>query len=323
MSFVFDIKFTMYFNTNINWIEASMVVDGELAEAVADVFSRYVSGGVVIESTAISSNTDGEGEPTGPVRVCGYLPVDISLDDNRHELERALWYVGRISTLPPVQYKPIQSTNWVETWKEHYEPIPIGEQLIVVPAWLDPAPDDRIHIKIDPGMAFGTGTHPSTILCLGALEKRINQVGPPSCGIDIGCGSGILSIAAIKLGVEFVLGVDIDPMAIKYARENAAINQVTSLLELEVGSVRDILRGKYSISQAPLIFANILAPVIIGLFDEGLDELLFPGGCLILSGILEEQSSEILTIANAHGLKLNQHYQIDDWVAFCFENPEV
>ena len=149
-------------------------------------------------------------------------------------------------------------------------------------------------------------------------------IGPqiPSSGIDIGCGSGILSIAAIKFGVENVLGVDIDPQAIKSAKKNANINQVSSHLELVVGSVRDILNGDYSITNAPLIFANILAPVIIRLFNEGLDELITPGGYLILSGILEEQSSEILTTSTTNGLKLIHRYQIDDWVAYCFKKPE-
>jgi ribosomal protein L11 methyltransferase len=177
------------------------------------------------------------------------------------------------------------------------------------------SPDpNRIAIKIDPGMAFGTGTHPTTQLCLELMEKeRVTR--HPSLVIDIGCGSGILSIAALKLGTSFALGVDIDADSILNARENANTNQIGDELILSVGSVQEVLAGRFPFRKAPLVVANILAPVIIRLFDAGLTELIEEGGVIILSGILQEQAQNVIEAAQAKGLKLNRQKQMGDWVA--------
>lgn len=197
------------------WMEVSLTVDGELAEAVAEVMARYIPDGVAIESTAIIPDLEGEGQPGGPLRVCGYLPIDERLEETRRRLEEGLWYLGRIRPLPAAEYKPIQEINWVEAWKQHYQPIPIGRRLIIVPAWIELPTQERIPIRIDPGMAFGTGTHPTTQLCLELLEEYLR---PGEAIIDMGCGSCILAIAAIKLGASQALGVDIDLQAIPNAR---------------------------------------------------------------------------------------------------------
>lgn len=295
-----------------------MLVDGELAEAVAEVMARYIPDGVVIETTAIAPDDEGEGYPTGPLRVCGYLPNNDNLQRTKRQLEEALWYLSRISPLPQAQYKPIQQQNWMESWKEHYHPIPIGEKLLIVPAWIELPSEDRAIVKIDPGMAFGTGTHPTTQLCLALAEKWMPQVvspGNPIAIIDIGCGSGILSIAAIKLGATHALGVDIDPEAIAAAQVNAQTNDVLNSIELGIGSIEEIQAGAFCIQSAPFVFANILAPVIIRLLNQGLGALVALNGILILSGILEEQASSVLTAAQEHGFTLLEKTQIKDWVA--------
>jgi len=133
--------------------------------------------------------------------------------------------------------------------------------------------------------------------------------------IDVGCGSGILSIAAIKLGAKSALGVDIDPGSIKNARENAELNHVGEELILDVGSVQEILDGKFAFNKAPLVVANILAPVIIRLFDAGLVELVEKNGVIILSGILQEQAQAVIETGQAKGLGLNERKQMADWVA--------
>jgi ribosomal protein L11 methyltransferase len=307
------------------WIEVSLTVDGELAEAVAEVFSRFAPQGVVIESTAIAPDPLGEGAPIGPVRVCAYLPFDHEIEQRRLRLEEALWYLGRISPLPEAQFSPVEEVDWVSSWKQHYQPIPIGEQLIILPDWIEDYPAQRIPIRIDPGMAFGTGTHPSTQLCLQMAEELMivrNPAAKPISIIDIGCGSGILSIGAIKLGAQYALGVDIDPQAIKNAQRNVAVNDVADRVELGVGSVSDILADRFSIRQASLIFTNILANVITQLFEDGLAELLAPGGALILSGILVEQSQEIENRAQNHGLVITKRYQMGDWVALLAEKTD-
>jgi ribosomal protein L11 methyltransferase len=179
---------------------------------------------------------------------------------------------------------------------------------------MDSPDPNRIAVKIDPGMAFGTGTHPTTQLCLELMEKQFVPR-PPSRIIDIGCGSGILSIAARKLGAKSALGVDIDAGSIRNARENANANQVGAEFILGIGSVQEILDGRFAFRRAPLVVANILAPVIIRLFDAGLAELLEKNGALILSGILQEQAQNVIEAAQAQGLRMGQQKQMGDWVA--------
>jgi ribosomal protein L11 methyltransferase len=301
-----------------SWLEVSLVVDGEMAEAVAEVMARFIPDGVVIESTAVVAGPDGaEGHAVGPLRVSAYLPVDEELEGNRQRLEEALWYLGRIRPLPAPEFRPIEQTDWTAAWKEHYQPIPVGEKLMIVPAWLEPPLKDRIPIFIDPGMAFGTGAHPSTQLCLELLEDILEalRVFNDIDVIDLGCGSGILSIAALKLGVRHALGVDIDEDALRAASENAVRNNVAEGLELGQGSLAEIRAGIFSVRQAGVVLANILAPVIIRLLDEGLAELLGRGGSLVLAGILEEQSMDVEATLEKQGLRLIGRRQRGDWVA--------
>lgn len=300
-----------------NWLEVSLIVDGELAEAVSEVLSRFAPDGVVIESTAVTANEDdSEGHPVGPLRVCAYLPVDERLEETRQRLEESLWYLGRIRPLPEAQYRLVRQADWAESWKEHYQPIPIGERLMVVPAWLEVPDPHRVAVRIDPGMAFGTGTHPTTQLCLELLEAHFQGAGTPYGDvIDVGCGSGILAVAALKLGADHALAVDIDPQAIQATRENAVLNGVLADLEVGLGSLDEIRRGQFSIRRGRLVLANILAPVIIKLLDEGLGALLMPRGSLILSGILQEQSGEVEAALHRHKLRVMERRQIGDWVA--------
>ncbi|GAB4494743.1 MAG: 50S ribosomal protein L11 methyltransferase [Anaerolineales bacterium] len=303
----------------MHWLEISLTVDGELAEAVAEVLSRFIPDGVVIESTQILNSPDTEGEITGPLRVYGYLPADDSLEDTRQRLTEALWYLGRISPLPEPQFRDIQEVNWVETWKQHYNPIPVGNRLVILPAWIETNPyPNRLPLRINPGMAFGTGTHPTTQLTLALLEDYVQPHQPV---IDVGCGSGILSAAALILGAGRALGVDIDSEAPAASRENAALNGVENLLETGVGSVSEILANSWGIRQAPLVLANILAPILIRLLDDGLADLLTPDGVLLLSGILEPQmdgTEGYVSMAAAlekHHLHILERRQLADWVA--------
>ncbi|MFH1634877.1 MAG: 50S ribosomal protein L11 methyltransferase [Chloroflexota bacterium] len=311
----------------MNWLEVSLTVDGEMAEAVAEVLARFVPAGVVIESTAIAPDPGSEGYPVGPLRVCAYLPVDDQLDETRRRIEESLWYLGRIRPLPAPVFELIRGTDWTAAWKKHYRPVPIGERLIIVPAWLESPDETRIPISIDPGMAFGTGTHPTTQLCLELIETRFLR-GSGFLGInifDIGCGSGILSIAALKLagesrdgvGTGRAFGVDTDPDAVASARENAANNGVADQTEFALGSVAEIKSGIFTVRQAPLVVANILASILIRLLDAGMADLIAPGGVLILSGILEEQVEDMLAKLDAHNLRVIDRRQIEDWVAFC------
>jgi ribosomal protein L11 methyltransferase len=304
----------------LSWLEVSLVVSGELAEAVAEVLARFAPGGVAVESGVAYRHDEDEGTPSGAVCVRAYLPMDEKTEETRQKLEEALYYLGMIQPLPAPVFEPIADQNWMEAWKEHYQPIPIGKRLIIVPAWLESLDEKRIPIKIDPGMAFGTGTHPTTQLCLELLENLFEANSPlvthHSSLIDIGCGSGILSIAALKLGAASALGVDIDEAAVKVSRENADANGIAAgQFTLGVGSVPEVLAGRFGVRSAPLVLANILAPVIIRLFDAGLANLVSPSGSLILSGILAEQAESVISAARAHGVKLVENRQSGDWVA--------
>ena len=298
----------------MNWLEVSLTVNGELAEAVADVLARFAYSGVMMEQGVKYMNDEDAGTPTGPITVRAYLEVDDQLEETRQKLEESLYYLGMIQSLPAATYKEIADQNWMEAWKQHYKPILIGERLVIVPAWLDSPDASRIPIKIDPGMAFGTGTHPTTQLCLELMEREF-ITHHPSRVIDVGCGSGVLSIAAVKLGAEKVLGVDIDAGSVKNSRENADTNGVGDEFILGVGSVNEIRSGQFTFDKAPLVVANILAPVIVRLFDAGLAELIDDEGAIVLSGILQEQAQNVIDAGQALGLKMTEKRQMGDWVA--------
>ena len=297
----------------MNWLEISMTVDGELAESVADVFARFAPNGVTTEQGVIYNNADDVGTPTGPITVRAYLEVNEKLQETREKLDEALFYLGMIRPLPAPVYKQIADQNWMEAWKQHYKPIPIGQRLLILPAWMESPEPHRIAIKIEPGMAFGTGTHPTTQLCLALMEESIDLTGLRV--IDVGCGSGILSIAAIKLGASKALGADIDEESITKSHENAKINGVGDEFVLGLGSVQEILEGKFEFKQAPLVVANILASVIIRLFETGMADLIEENGMIILSGILQEQEQSVIDAGQAHGLRMIERRQIGDWVA--------
>ncbi len=311
----------------MNWLEVSLTVNGELAEAVADVLARFAYSGVMMEQGVKYTDDEDAGTPTGPITVRAYLEVNDQIEETRQKLEESLYYLGMIQPLPAASYKQIADQNWMEAWKQHYRPILIGKRLVILPAWMDSPDLNRVAIKIDPGMAFGTGTHPTTQLCLELIEKCFDNgpqttdhrpssmVHSPSSVIDVGCGSGILSIAALKLGAKSALGVDIDADSIVNARENANTNHVGDELILGIGSVQEILDRKFPFRKAPLVVANILAPVIIRLFDAGLTELMEDSGTIILSGILQEQAQNVIEAAQAKGLRLNERNQMGDWVA--------
>ena len=298
-----------------HWLEVSLSVNGELAEAVAEVLDRFVSNGVVLENGVAYTDDEDEGTAVGPVRVYGYLPIDEHIEESRQRLVEALWHLAQIQALPEPVFREIQDENWMAAWKKHYHPIPIGKRLLILPVWIEQEDPGRLAVRIDPSMAFGTGTHPTTQLCMEMVETY-TQPGQPV--IDVGCGSGILSIGALKLGANRALGVDIDLAAVRSTRENAESNGVSEQLETGQGSVVDILQGRFSLRRSPLVLANILAPVIIRLFGDGLANLLSDDGVMVLSGILVEQAGGVEESARQHGLHLVETLQSSDWVALAF-----
>ena len=224
----------------------------------------------------------------------------------------------RSQALPQPDFRWIEDQDWSTVWKDNFRPIPVGRRLVIRPPWAQAEPTGRLPIVLDPGMAFGTGAHPSTRLCLLALEDRLHA---GDTLIDLGCGSGILSIAAVRLGAARCLGLDIDSKAIENACGNLLLNQVEDKIELCVGSLADLLPPtRPEPFAASVVVANILAKVLIALLGNGLARVVEPGGTLILSGILEDQLEALMTARRGTGLDEVETLAEGEWRALVLKN---
>ncbi len=284
----------------MEWLEVSVTVETETAEAVAEVLSRYAPRGVAIEAGSDGWHAD-------PVVVKAYLPADEDLWAKRKQVEEALWHLGQIQPIPEPTFHPIAEENWAELWKKQLEVLHVGRRTVIQPSWLDydPAPGDIV-IQLDPGMAFGTGLHPTTQLCLEALEEFVS----PGCTVlDLGTGSGILAIAAAKLGAARVLALDNDPEAVEVAYGNIATNGVRESVDVEQGSLSEAV-GTYD-----LVMVNILARVIVEMVQEGLATRLSADGKLITAGIIAEQAPDVISAFDQGDLALLGQRRKDDWVS--------
>jgi ribosomal protein L11 methyltransferase len=308
----------------MNWIEISVKADGEAAEAVSELFNRLNSrpdgqGGAVTEV----GGWDPVGEDHHPfVIVKTYLPAD---EPNTAETQRAiaegLWFLGRIYPLGEPQIQPLKEEDWANAWKASYKPIKVGGFLII-PSWereTVAAAADELPIVLDPGMAFGTGLHPSTQLCLLAMDGIVR---PETRVLDAGCGSGILSIAAARLGAMQIDGFDIDPIAARATAENAALNNLRSPINVVTSGGPDSAPF-WRDDGAPRLWdvhlVNILPHVITALLDLGLARHLAPGGKMILAGIIEEREPDLLSQLQQHGLKVTRRLTQGDWVSLVVE----
>lgn len=284
---------------NTRWLEVSVTVESEVAEAAAEVLSRYAYRGVVIESGP-------EGWNSGPVVVRAYLPADDQLWATRRRVEEALWHLGQIRPVPAPIFRTIAEEDWAEAWKEQLTVLRVGQRIVIQPSWLDYSPTSRdIVIQLDPGMAFGTGLHPTTQMCLAALEELI---GPGMDVLDLGTGSGILAIAAAKLGARHVLAVDNDSQAVKVAWDNVATNGVQEIASVERGSLSKVSES-YDV-----VVVNILARVIVEMLQKGLATRVRPGGVLIAAGIIAAQAPQVITALEQSTLVLAGRRQEGEWV---------
>jgi len=282
------------------WLEVSVEVDYETAEAVAEVLSRYTGRGVVIEGGP-------DGWETEPVIVRGYLPADDQLWSVKRRIEEGLWHLGQIRPVPEPTFRMIAEEDWSEAWKKQLKVLRIGERLVIRPSWLEhsPEPEDVI-IELDPGMAFGTGLHPTTQLCLCALERLVR---PGLEVLDLGTGSGILAIAAAKLGAGHVAAFDNDEQAVRVARANVIQNGVSDDVTVRRGSLSDVPE-RYD-----LVVVNILARVVMKMAEAGLSERLRPGGAVVAAGITADQAAEVVAALERNGLELTDQRQRGDWVS--------
>jgi len=257
--------------------------------------------------------------------LVAWLPESDWPETDLRQLERALQPLAEVfaMTLPPLRWERVADEDWSLTWKQNWAPDPIGRSLLVLPAWLEePAEAQGRHvIRIDPGLAFGTGAHPTTRLCLEGLEalgrERVDGGNAPDrsplAGLrvaDLGCGSGLLGLAALALGAEGVWAVDTDPLAIRATNENAALNAVTTI-HTGVGSIDELellLQGQ----SADVLLCNILAPVIAEL-AEGFSLILNPNGLGLLSGLLVSQADELIATLRAQGWQASLSASLEPW----------
>lgn len=207
-----------------------------------------------------------------------------------------------------VEVKPIPDKNWNEEWMKYYKPVHVSDHVTVVPCWIDyEKRDDELIVSLDPGAAFGTGTHETTKLCLSALERYTT---PSSRMLDVGTGSGILAIAALLLGAQHADAVDIDPLSVKAARANATLNGVEDRLDVKLGNLLDTASGQYQ-----LITANIVADVIISILPD-IKNFMDQNCVLILSGIIKERETDVLDAISVNHYDIIEHLTDGEWVAF-------
>ncbi len=305
----------------MDWIEISVAADGEAAEAVSELFNRLNSrpdgqGGAVTEV--------GGWDPIGEdhhiaVIVKTYLPADEpSTAAAQRQIEEGLWFLGRVYPLGEPQVRLLKEEDWANSWKASYKPLQVG-RFLIIPSWERDevaAPAGVLPIVLDPGMAFGTGLHPSTQLCLLQMD---GVVGPQTRVLDAGCGSGILSIGAARLGATEIAGFDIDPIAVRATAENAALNGLAAPIRVVTSGGPDGSDFWTLPGGGPrtwdVLLVNILPHVITALLDQGLAKHLAPQGTMILAGIIEEREPDLRAYLEGKGLQVTRRLTQGDWVS--------
>lgn len=293
------------------WLELTVEVDSEAVEAVSEILGRLGRGAAVRPTRLIRDPADelaAREDPSAPYELTAHLPDDAAAPTAIEDTERALWHLQAFGLRPvgELRVRTVDEADWTEAWKAGYEPQRIGS-VLVVPSWLDPpAGTDDLVLRLDPGMAFGTGLHPTTRACLQLLQ----QVGPmPRRVLDVGCGSGILGLAAIALGAGQVDALDTDPEAVETTHANAAANGMAERLTARPGTLEAACDDPY-----PLVLANLVAVVLVELAPR-LAAHLEPDGTLLASGIITERAPEVVSALSAAGLAIHERVDDGEWVS--------
>ncbi|NUK30881.1 50S ribosomal protein L11 methyltransferase [Parageobacillus sp. VR-IP] len=307
----------------MKWSEISIHTTHEAVEAISNILHEAGAGGVVIEDPydLIKEREDWFGEvyelnpddyPEEGVIIKAYLPVNSFLGETVEEIKQAinnlLLYdidIGKNK----ITISEVNEEEWATAWKKYYNPVKISEKFTIVPTWevYEPVSSDELIIELDPGMAFGTGTHPTTVMCIQALEKYVK---PGDKVIDVGTGSGILSIAAAMLGAKSVRALDLDPVAVDSARLNVKLNKVQHIVTVSQNNLLDHIDER-----ANIIVANILAEIILRFVDDAY-RLLEKDGYFITSGIIQAKKQEVKDGLTAAGFVIEETLVMEDWVAF-------
>jgi ribosomal protein L11 methyltransferase len=314
----------------MKWLELMVQVDNEAVESVTEVFSRFVKGGVAIEED-ITTFGDREGfivNTHKPVAIRGYLPVDDTCGCSVTQIKDALDHLSMIRPIGELSLRELAEEDWANAWKEHFQVHRVGQRTVIVPTWrqYEPLPNDVV-ITLDPGMAFGTGLHPTTRLCIVALEERVR---PGQSILDLGTGSGILAIAAARLGAGSVVALDTDAVAVQAARANVAANDVQETVRVDQGTLGTGGKPSHLDRRSPdrrpapvlpssrpatfdLVVANIIAQVLVDLAPP-LAAALAPGALIIVSGIIREREADVAAALVEQGLTVEERKAEGDWV---------
>jgi ribosomal protein L11 methyltransferase len=295
----------------MRWLELTVEVDSEAVEAVSEILGRLGHGAAVRPTRLVRDASDElavREDPTAPYELTAHLPDDVAAPAAIEQTERALWHLQAFGLRPvgALRVRPVKDRDWTEAWKAGYEPQRIG-RVMIVPSWLEPpGGTDAIILRMDPGMAFGTGLHPTTRACLSLLQ----EVEPmPDRVLDVGSGSGILGIAALALGAERVDAVDTDPEAVAATAANAAANGFADRLSVQQGSLNGAANESY-----PLVLANLVAAVLVELAPQLASYVAF-GGTLLASGIIGERGPEVEAALAAAGLPCEERRVDGEWVS--------
>ncbi len=295
----------------LDWLELKVLATPEYVEPLTELFRRYSEGAVAVQLEGDWDPDNDPNEPGPPTRVTvtAYLQMDSTLQSRRAMIDIGLRLISLLQPLSSVEERVVKEEEWETAWKAHFTTLRIGKHIVLKPTWQDAVaqPGDVV-VELDPGMAFGTGHHPTTRMCLEEMERLAR---PGMNVLDVGIGSGILSIAAAKLGVAQVIGVDVEEAAIKATGENVARNGVAGRVVAYHGSLPYAAVRPASID---LVLANITARTIALLAQE-IAAAMKPGALLIATGIITEREQEAKE-ALERCLTLVQRRQDGDWVLY-------
>ena len=293
----------------MKWLELSVRTPPEFVEPLSQIFYRYGHGGVAVEQEGGFNPDEGE-SPSGDewATVTTYLPMNESLDERRGRIDVGVRLVAHVSDISALQEREVEEEDWQNSWKEHFYVLRISRRITICPTWREHTPQEgETVIMLDPGMAFGTGHHPTTNMCLKQLDALVT---PGIDVLDVGCGSGVLSIAAARLGARHVFGLEIDSVAVNVAKQNVRENSVEHTVRVAQGTLPhpDAKQSAYSIA-----VANISAKVVSEI-SPYLVSAVQNGGKVIASGILLENSDIVTQALEDAGADLEETLVDGDWV---------